>query len=257
MVVDHPTINISWAPPMTAQDEFNYLCLDLPTQYGQSAGIKRTFAGTALNATQKMMMVHGTNPGSLTARADFDSWTVFGDPTLMIRTKTPQTMTVTHNSTILLGATAFSVSCNVNGALVTMSYTDGNNEVQIMKTATVSGGIANLIFSPIASTYPIKVTVTGRYRVTYQGTVVQQCTTTNFTTPTVSTTQTVTGGNINVQNVTVTSGATLTVKAVCDINVQGVTVKNNSKLILDAGGEVNIIKDFEVESGSEFEIVYP
>ena len=83
------------------------------------------------------------------------------------------------------------------------------------------------------------------------------CPTTSFTTPTISTTQTVTGGNINVRNVTVTSGATLTIKAVCDINVQGVTVKNNSKLILDAGGEVNIISDFDVQLGSEFEIVYP
>lgn len=83
------------------------------------------------------------------------------------------------------------------------------------------------------------------------------CPTTNFTTPTVSTTQTITGGNISVQNVTVTSGATLTIKAVCDINVQNVTVKNNSKLILDAGGEVNIISDFDVQLGSEFEIKYP
>ena len=79
----------------------------------------------------------------------------------------------------------------------------------------------------------------------------------NFTTPTVNTTQTVPGGNINVQNVTVTNGATLTIKAACDINVQGVTVKNNSKLILDADGEVNIISDFDVELGSEFEIKYP
>jgi hypothetical protein len=86
---------------------------------------------------------------------------------------------------------------------------------------------------------------------------IDACSTSNFTTPTVTTTQTVTGGNINVQNVTVTNGATLTIKAMCDINVQGVTVKNNSKLILDASGEVNIIKDFEVELGSEFEIKYP
>jgi len=250
------TISIGWQPPMTAQDEFVNICMDLSSPYtGTQPGIKRTFAGAAINATQKMLMVHGTGTSNTN---DFNSWSVFGDPTLKIRTKTPQTMTVTHNSTILLGATAFSVSCNVNGALVAMSYTDANNEVHIMGTATVSSGVANLTFTPIASTYPIKITVTGRDRVTYQGTVsVQQCTTTIFTTPTVNTTQTVTGGNINVQNVTVTSGATLTIKAACDINVQGVTVKNNSKLILDAGGEVNIIKDFDVELGSEFEIKYP
>jgi hypothetical protein len=135
-----------------------------------------------------------------------------------------------------------------------MSYTDGNNEVHILGKATVSGGVAYLTFTPISSAYPIKVTITGRDKVTYQGTVSVKCTTTNFTTPTVSTNQTVTGNNINVQNVTVTNGATLTIKAVCNINVQGVTVKNNSKIIFDAGGEVDIIKDFDVQLGSEFEI---
>ena len=60
--------------------------------------------------------------------------------------------------------------------------------------------------------------------------------------------------DILVQNVTVTNGATLTLKAVGNIDVQVVIVKNNSKLILDAGGEVNIISEFEVELGSEFEI---
>jgi subtilisin family serine protease len=39
-----------------------------------------------------------------------------------------------------------------------------------------------------------------------------------------------------------------------DINVQNVTVTNGAKLTLDAAGEVNIISDFEVELGSEFEI---
>jgi len=80
------------------------------------------------------------------------------------------------------------------------------------------------------------------------------CTTTNFTTPTVSTNQIVTGTCINVQNVTVTNGATLTIKAVCDINVQDVTVKNNSKIILEAGGNISIIKGFDVQLGSQLEI---
>jgi gingipain R len=41
-----------------------------------------------------------------------------------------------------------------------------------------------------------------------------------------------------------------------DINVQYVKVQNGAKLILDAAGEVNIISNFEVELGSEFEIKY-
>ena len=62
-------------------------------------------------------------------------------------------------------------------------------------------------------------------------------------------------GDITLQNVTVTNGATLTLEAVGDINIQGVTVTNNSNLILDAGGDVNIITDIELGSGSEFEIL--
>ena len=59
---------------------------------------------------------------------------------------------------------------------------------------------------------------------------------------------------LNVQNVTVANGATLTIEASGNINVQYVNVINNSTLILDAGNETTIISDFEVELGSEFEI---
>ena len=61
-------------------------------------------------------------------------------------------------------------------------------------------------------------------------------------------------GDINIQNVTITNSATLTLQAVGNINVQNVKVQNNAKLILDARGEVNVISDFDVDLGSEFEI---
>ena len=59
------------------------------------------------------------------------------------------------------------------------------------------------------------------------------CNTVNFTTPTVNATQTVTG---------------------CKINVQGVTVTNGAKLTLDAEHGTTIVKDFEVQVGSQLEI---
>jgi hypothetical protein len=57
---------------------------------------------------------------------------------------------------------------------------------------------------------------------------------------------------VNFTNQIVTSDTTVT--SCGDINVQTVTVTNGAKLTLDAAGEVNIISDFEVELGSEFEI---
>jgi Zn-dependent metalloprotease len=58
---------------------------------------------------------------------------------------------------------------------------------------------------------------------------------------------------VNFTNQTVTANTTVT--SCGDINVQNVTVTNGAKLTLDAAGEVNIISGFEVELGSEFEIV--
>jgi hypothetical protein len=58
---------------------------------------------------------------------------------------------------------------------------------------------------------------------------------------------------VNFTNQTVTVNTTVT--SCGDINVQNVTVTNGAKLTLDAAGEVNIISNFEVELGSKFEII--
>jgi subtilisin family serine protease len=57
---------------------------------------------------------------------------------------------------------------------------------------------------------------------------------------------------VNFTNQIVTTNTTVT--SCGNINVQNVKVQNGAKLILDAAGEVNIISDFEVALGSEFEI---
>ncbi len=75
-----------------------------------------------------------------------------------------------------------------------------------------------------------------------------------FTNKTITTNTTITHCNdIYVQNVTI-NNATLTFNTAGNINIQNVTIKNNGKLILDAGGEVNIVSDFDIELGSELEI---
>ena len=169
------TISIGWQPPMTAQDEFVDLCLGIThtvgsTNYGITNNTIRTFAGAAMNASQKMLLVHGT--GTVNTN-DFDSWTVFGDPTLMIRTKTPQTMTVSYDSHIFYGMNEFPVSCNTEGALATMSYKDGSNEVVILGTATVSGGVANIALSEtINAPGTFTIAVVAHNRVTHIGEVV-------------------------------------------------------------------------------------
>ncbi|MCL2289162.1 MAG: M4 family metallopeptidase [Bacteroidetes bacterium] len=61
-------------------------------------------------------------------------------------------------------------------------------------------------------------------------------------------------GNIYAQNVTITNGAALTLRAPGNIDIENLTVTNNSKLILYAGGNVNLGVGFSVELGSSFSI---
>jgi hypothetical protein len=166
------TISLSWLPPMTAQDEFVDLCLRTTHtaggwNYGMTDNTLRTFAGTALNATQGMVARHGSSGVN-----DYKSWTVFGDPTLMIRTKAPQEMTVSHQPVMFFGTSEFAVNCDADGANVTLSYTNSDDEVIILGSAIVDGGMATVTLAePVNTPMTITVCVTGRDKVTYLGEV--------------------------------------------------------------------------------------
>ncbi len=155
------TVNQPWQPPMTGQDEMVTILA------GKRDHSKRTFGGLSINGSMKMIGSHGSS-GILT----HDTWTLFGDPTLMVRTDIPTAMTVTHNPTLFLGSTSFAVNCNANGALVAISYTDANDVVRLLGTAVVSGGVANVVFAePIVNPQDLKVAITAFNKVTYQGNV--------------------------------------------------------------------------------------
>jgi len=166
------TISIAWTETMTAQDEFVDLCLGIThTAGGFNYGIPgktiKTISGAMLNATQRMLQRHG--PGCLN---DYNSWTVFGDPTLMFRTKTPQAMTVTHNPSILPTETSISVTC-VEGALAALTYTNASNEVIILGTAVAGTNNIAVINYTLPSPAPenVKLAVTGFNKVTYTATI--------------------------------------------------------------------------------------
>jgi PKD repeat protein len=128
------TINQSWNPPMEGQDEMVAILVE-----SYPGNIKRSFAGLSLNGCMKMIDTYG-NDGQNMA----DTWTVFGDPTIMVRTDNPGTMTVTHDPTLIVGTSSFAVTCNVEGAKATLTL---NNE--ILATGLVSGGSVVLTFTPI------------------------------------------------------------------------------------------------------------
>jgi len=175
------TISLGWAPPMTAQDEFVNICMDLPTPYlpgtgqnwpnGGIPGIKRTFAGACMSSTQKMIMVHGNGSSNKNLK-DYNAWTVFGDPTLQLRTKTPQEMTISHLPIIPLGTSVFIVDCDADDALAAVSYIDENDEVVILGSAVVADGVAEIVFEePLTTSGELTLAVTGFNKVTYLATI--------------------------------------------------------------------------------------
>ena len=131
------TINQSWDPPMCGQDAMNDILVET-----YSDNIKRTFGGITMNGCMEMNDTYGSQGYEMT-----DTWTIFGDPSLMIRTAVPEELTATHPDKLFVGDTMMTVSCPVDGAIATLSM---NGE--ILGTATISGGTTTIFFdSPLAS----------------------------------------------------------------------------------------------------------
>ena len=91
------TISQSWSPPMQAQDEFNDI---LVGTYADN--IKTTYGALCFCGAMSMNDAYGSDGESETI-----AWTVFGDPSVQVRTDTPATMTVTYDSFIPNGAETF------------------------------------------------------------------------------------------------------------------------------------------------------
>jgi hypothetical protein len=135
------SVNQSWNPPMAGQDAV----MDLMV-----ADAKHTFGGLCYNGSCQMMDEYGVSAGG----DMFLTWHVFGDPSLMIRTKPPQTMTVAHEGSYILGQGDFPVSTGVpgalcalyaNGALYGCAYADGSGNALVpVSPAPVEGTVLTL-----------------------------------------------------------------------------------------------------------------
>jgi PKD repeat protein len=151
-----------WAAPMDAQDEFVDVLLEVYPN-----NIKRTFGGAAFNGFFHMMdeyNTQGDTPGLTYGEEMADYWVIFGDPSVSLRTQTQQNMTISHSEGIASGATDFTVNCNVENALVSLTI---NN--QIIGTGYINSGTVNITFPAISQTSgTMLVTVTGVNKVTYQ-----------------------------------------------------------------------------------------
>lgn len=139
------TINQSWNPPMDGQDEMNDILVE-----AYAGNIKRTFGGLSMNGCMKMNDTYGNDGSEMT-----DTWTLFGDPSLMVRTALPQNLVVNHDPVAFIGSSQFTVNCAVDGALACLTM-DG----EILGTATVNGGAAVITIPVLSDVGEMKLAVT-------------------------------------------------------------------------------------------------
>ncbi len=148
------SVNQDWNSPMRGQDEIVDLLI---------AEEKTSVGGLFYNGSCEMMDNYGSVGQSM-----YKTWNIFGDASLMVRTKQPSEMTVSHMPTFFLGATSFNVSVsnldNNNQALVSIS----ENGVMLGSGYTDNTGIAEVeLDSTPSEPTTLTITVTAFNKITY------------------------------------------------------------------------------------------
>jgi len=148
---------VTWNPPMLGQDEMVRILTspDIPDS-------RKTFGEVANEAYRKVIEKY-RGSGEDAAK----EWILFGDPSMMLRTRTPGKMVVSHIEAADNGITSLSVGCDKDGAVVALS--EGNN---LLAVQTVENGKAMLDFPAVTGDKILTVTVTAFDKVTYTGQII-------------------------------------------------------------------------------------
>ena len=105
------TVNAAWNPPMDAQDEMNSIFVE-----SYENNIKRTFGGLSLNGCMEMNDNYGTAGYHETL-----FWTIFGDPSVVVRSDMPQELDINFESILIIGETEYNINTGIEGANVAIS----------------------------------------------------------------------------------------------------------------------------------------
>jgi len=105
------TISQSWEPPMHGQWAMNAI---LTETYDDN--ISRSFGGITVNGCMHMNEAQGSYGINET-----NHWTIFGDPSIVVRTNEPEDMIVSYNNTIVVGQSELVIDVGVDGALAAIS----------------------------------------------------------------------------------------------------------------------------------------
>ncbi len=152
-------ISQPWTPPQYGQDEMVDILVE-----SYANNIRRTMGGVSVNGDMKVLDQGASqNP----VKGTYNTWILYGDPTLTLRNATQTDMGISHNTIININATSFGVNANDgDGALATLTK-DG----EIMGSASIENGSALIEFSAPGELGEATLTVFGYNKITYIATV--------------------------------------------------------------------------------------
>lgn len=144
-----------WTPPQDGQDEMVDILVE-----SYSNNIRHTMGGVSINGNMKVLDM---GPNNNAYKGTYNTWILFGDPTLTLRNATPAVMDVTAASTMRGDDTSFAVmAANAEGALATLTF-----QGEILGSAVIENGAANITFPAPGTTGTATLTVFGYNKKTY------------------------------------------------------------------------------------------
>lgn len=147
-------INQPWQPPMTGQDEM----VDVLCEWRSADQFHHTLGGASLNGNMKILDMHPSDQG-----ATHNTWILFGDPNLMLRTAQPEPMNVIcQPEVIFLGQNELHLTADADYAVATLSV-DG----QVISNAAIINGEATLNFESLTEEGTAQLVVMGFNKVTH------------------------------------------------------------------------------------------
>ena len=143
-----------WIPPMYGQDEMvAILC-----EWIGGDQFNHTLGGASLNGNMNVLDKSGSQ-----GYDTHDTWILFGDPSLMVRTDNPVSMNVSLNpAALMLGMSTLEVNAENTAYGIATLMMDG----EVIATADIHDGTATLSFSPLSNVGTATLTVMGYNKVT-------------------------------------------------------------------------------------------
>jgi len=157
------SVSISWYPPAI-------MATGIAKHHFQDPVY--TFGGSCLAGQMYLVAQSGWNSDT---QDNFEWYNIFGDPSLMMRTASPSTLSVTHPSLIAAGSTSASVNVMAGGsafqgALVCI-YAQNNEDVYASAFTNSSGNAVLNFDSAVSPADELKITVTGYNTNVYENTI--------------------------------------------------------------------------------------